>query len=921
MSHSPENLLTGIGRELPFVDREEELALLQGLFDQAAAGKGQVVFIAGEGGIGKTRLVEELGRHARGLGAIFAVGPSYEEEGLVPYSPWIEAIREVVHRSSAEIFGKALGRTAAEVGRLVPELAMRARELGIKGWLSGPEMGELISATDAERVRLFQAVTDFLTYASKERALILFLDDVLWADAASLQLLHFFCRRIKEQRVMVIATYRDVELPEEHHLSRLLLDLNRERILRKVALSRLTTDHVAEIISNHVGGGPVAPEFAKLIYSRTGGNPFFVEEVLRSLVEEARIYKSDEAWTLREIEQVEIPSTVRALIKQRVSRLGDDALQILSVGAAMGMDFGYELLMRVTAQEEEQLISQLEKAVRAGLVRERRSPKEVSYIFADEQIRDFLYNELSLIRRRKIHTKIAHAMEDLYERERDRHLEELAHHYVQGGEVAKAIEYSLMAGDRAAQLYAHSEAKKHYGNVLDLLEEEQRNERLEVLIKIGDVSYRMGEYGECVSYYRNAVVMAAHLKQNRKIAQLYSKLGYAHWFFGNDKQGALENYKEGLRVLEEEQDTAEEATICQGIARLLVNTGEVDTGLEWCQKAIEIARKLSAHEVLAQALQTLAIGLPTNQKNKADIFRYLEDSLSISTEHGLEDPACRAHVNLGSDYYHIKADYAKAKETYSKGIEYSRKIGYLNYEAFLGAELALYAYIPLGEWDKALEVANHSLRIGSEIGELHIPKSLIPLAVANLLKGNVDRAEEYLSRAYPLAEKSQWAEIIYYCCWALGKLYIKKNNLEKAEQHLIRGLQVGWAPPVEIYFELVNVYCTRGDLEKAQEFYQRIRSGAEELDEKWVYAFERWAYGLLASVSEDWNEAKEALKRSSELWSELKHPYHYAQTVLELGNALAKSGDVEGARKWVEDARGVFTQLGARLDLEKLEHR
>lgn len=922
MSHSAESLLAGIGRELPLVDREEELALLKSLFEQTIAGKGQVVFVAGEGGIGKTRLVNELGRQCKSRGAVFAVGPSYEEEGLVPYSPWIEAIRAIVNQTSAEIFGKTLGRTAAEVGRLVPELAVRATELGIKGWLSGPQMGELISATDAERVRLFQAVTDFVSYTSKDRPIVVFLDDILWADAASLQLLHYFCRRIREQRIMVVAAYRDVELPEDHPLSRLLLDLNRERILRQIALSKLTTDHVAQIISNNLGGGSVAPEFAKLIYSRTGGNPFFVEEVLRSLVEEARIYKSDEGWTLREIAQVEIPSSVRALIKQRMSRLGDDAMQILSIGAVMGMDFGYELLRRVTFLEEDKLISELERAVRAGLVRERRSPKEVSYIFADEQIRDFLYDELSLIRGRKIHTRIAQAMEELYQTEKNRHLEEFAHHYVQAGDVTKATEFSLMAGDRAAKLYAWPEAKKHYRNVLDLLEEEQWSERLEVSTKIGDASFRTGEYQECLRYYGKAVVAARHLGQNRKIAQLYSKLGYLYWH-GYDKQGALENLKEGLKVLEEEHDTVEEATICQNIGRLLVNTGEVETGLQWCQKAIEIARKLNAHEVLAQALQTLAIGLSPNRKNKADIFRYLEDSLSISTQHGLEDPACRAYVNLGSTYHHIKSDYAKAKETYLKGVEYTRKIGFPNYEAFIEAELALYAYIPLGEWNKAMEVANHSLRIGSELGELHVPKSLTPLAFASLFQGNVDRAEEYLSRAYPLAEKSQWTEIIYNCCWALGKLYIQKNNLERAEQYLLRGIEAGSQSGLgnlsEIYFELFTLYCLKNDLEKAREFYERIRSDAEELDEKWVYAFERWAYGLLASMRKDWNEAKDAFKRSSELWSELKHPYHHAQTVLEFGKALSNSGDGEEAKKWIEEARRVFTQLGARLDLSKLE--
>ncbi len=923
MNQGSGSILTAIGQELPFVDREEELALLKSLFDQIVIGRAQVVFVAGEGGAGKTRLVHELGRYATAKRAIFAHGSSYEEEGLVPYSPWIEVIRTIVQASS-HTFGRELSHTLAEVSRLVPELKARSKELGIKGWLSGPETGGLTSSTDAERVRLFQGVTDFLTHASKDNSLVLFFDDVLWADAASLQLLHYFCRRIRERRIMVLAAYRDVELAEDHPLSRLLLDLNRERTLRKVVLNRFTAEYVAQIVSNYLGGGSVAHEFTKLIHSRTGGNPFFVEEVLRSLVEDKRVYRSTEGWAFREAEHVEIPSTVRALIKHRVARLGNDTVQALSVGATIGMDFPYELLKHVTSQEEEQLVNQLEKAVRAGLVKERRAGREVSYIFADEQIRDFLYNDQSLLRKRKVHGRIAHAIEETYQGGKDQHVEELANHYIQAGEVAKAAEFSLMAGDKAAGLHAQPEAKKHYANVLESLREDQRKDRLEVLVKIGDASFRMGEFDGCVMYYREAVHIAGQLKQTRTIAQLHSRLGYAHWWLGNDKKAALESYSEGLRVLGEETDTPEEATICQNMARVLVISGEADAGLLWCEKAIQIAKKLNLHEVLAQALQTLARGQSPSAKNKAEIFRHLEESYRISIEHGLDDPACRAHVNLGCASRFVMSDYSGAKEIFLNGVEYARKMGYLNYEALLEALLALHAYIPLGEWDKALEVGKHSLEMGSEAGEVYSAYCPIPVAVAYFFKGDIDRAEEYLTKAYPIAERTQWPEIIYFCCWALGKLYIEKENLEKAEEYLVRAtdprVQWGWVDPrLEVYFELVTLYCIRGDLEKAEKFYDKMSQEAQKLDEKVGHAYERWAYGLLALAQGNLGDAGHAFRESSELWNLLKNPYNYARTKLEFGKMRSENNDEVEARKSVEEALAIFSRLGARLDMEKVE--
>ncbi len=920
MSRVRQRSLTITRREVPFVDREEELFLLDSLAQEMAEGKGQIVFVGGEGGIGKTRLVYELARRARSQEAIFAVGPSYEEEILIPYSPWIEVIRSIVHQSPAEAFTKLPGRILAEVGRLVPELAMKAKELGIKGWLTGPEMGEMIVATDAERIRLFQSVTEFLNHSSRKKPVILFFDDVQWADAATLQLIHYYCRRIREEKIMLIAAYRDTELSEDSALSRLLLDLNRERVLKQVKLNRLTTDQVAEIISFQMGGGAVDPKFAKLIYSKSGGNPFFVEEILHSLAEENQISRSEEGWSLHEMEQVEIPSTVRALIKQRVSRLQEPALQTLFVGAVIGMDFGFELLNNVAKVEEEQLIGQLEDALHAGLIRENPVQKEVSYIFADEQIREYLYSELSLIRRRKLHLKVAETQERLYEHDKERHLEELAHHYIHGGNEAKAIEYSRMAGDRAMKLYAVGEAKRHYSSVLDLLGEDAGGERIEILMRLGEASFQIGVLEECVKYYKSALEIARRAREKRGIADIYSRLGIAYWFLGNDKQGALESYQEGLRALTGDNGTLEEARISQYIARLLVNTGDPKSGLTWCEKSIEIARSLNANEILAQGLQTLAIGLPPTRDNKSEIIRLLEESLSISLEHQLEDATCRAYVNLGSMYHHIHSDYVRSKEAYLKGVEYAKKIGYLNYESWLEAEFAHYAYLPLGEWEQAIETASHSLRIATDLGsELHTAKSLTPLASANLLRGNIARAEEYLGKAYPLAEKSQWTEIIYYCCLALGQLHLKKNDFPKAERYLSRGsemaLEMGFPPPFEIHFELVNLYTIEGDLEKARDFHGKLKSEAAKLDEKWGYAYERWAYGIIASEEKDWSEAKRAFKASAEIWRELKHPYNSAKTTLAYGDALSKSGNQSEGAELIAEARQTFSRLGAKLDV------
>ena len=910
-------LSTIVQSELPLVDREDELSFLKGLLDQAAAGKGQVVFVGGEAGIGKTRLIQELGRHARANGAIFAIGPSYEEEHSIPYSPWTEAIRSVVQQRRTKTFDKSLGRTLAEVGRLVPELESRANELGIKGWLSGPRESFMpITATDAERVRLFQAITDLLISISQEKPLIIFLDDLLWADDASLQLLHYFIRRTRDHRILIATTYRDTELPEDHPLSRLILDLNRERTLRRIHLDRLTTNHVAQLISNQLGGGTTSPDFAKLVHSRTGGNPFFVEEVIRSLSEDIGIIRSSAGWTLRETQGVQIPSTVRALIKQRISRLGEDTAQTLMIGAAIGMEYDYEILKKTTGLSEEQLITQLEAALQAGLVREARPGKKISYVFSDEQIRDFLYDELSLIRKRKTHARIALAMEEHYSKERESHYEELAHHYIHAGETSKAAEYSRLAGDRAASLHASADARKHYKNELELLEPSQKLERTEVYTKIGDASNQLGEYKECVKNYHQAISLARDSRDNRKLAQLHLKLGYAH-YVGADMEKALAALKEGLSLLEGMPTTHEEAAISQNIARLLLNTGERDEGLRWCKKAIQLARELDDKEVLAHSLISLAYGTKPTRENKAEVFQHDQEALKIATENNLDEAACRALLNFGGGIARLKASYAEAVEIFKRGIEYARKDGQLAYEAWLEAEIAFLALIPLGELHAAVDAADRAHKIGAEISELFTAYSILPLGLVQLYRGNLARAEVHLAKGLPQAENARNSLVLFYYYWAQGELYLKKNDPATAREYFLKSAKIGlngvWTyPPLDAYFGLLKVSLAEKKIEEAASFRAKISEGASELDEAWGYAYEQWSTGLIAEAQGDSKKAAEALRASSDAWNKLKNRPNYAETLLDLGRTMIESSEAKERAATIEEAKRIIASFGTQ---------
>ena len=912
-----------LDREVGFVDREKELSIPENLHNKALEGKGQVLFITGEAGIGKTRLVTEFGQAVHASGSVFASGTSYQQEVTPPYAPWVDVLRSVIKEIPREVLAKIPGIWAAEISRLVPELAAQAKELGIKGWILGRETSSFITpTTDQERVRLFQAVTDFLKTASQQRPLVIFLDDLLWADAASLQLFHYLSRRISRHRIMLIATYRDVELEESHPLNRLILDLHRERLLNQITLSRFTVDFVAKLISNNLGGGGVSEELAQLIYDKTGGNPFFTEEVLRSLVEQGAVFRGDAGWAVKDMVSVQIPRSVRAAIRQRISRLSDECAQTLSVASVIGMHSSFNLLMKTIRQDEDRLIEIMESALKARLVEEKQIGYEVVYVFADEQIRDFFYEEISLIRRRRFHLKVGQAIEELGQDYVNSHVDELAYHYIQGGDIAKAADYSIQAGDNAAKIYAHSEAIEHYSNALELLEDAQPEKRLDILAKNAYASYhRVGDTSECESFCRKAIELAENLGDSKRNAELHALLGYTRWWGKNDANGALEILQEGLKIIERLENTVEEANICQIMGRVYTNIGEHEAAVQWCQRAIDIAKKSGANEILAQAYQSLALSLPLERKN--EMLTYLEESRRISLESRMEDPACRVHVNLGSVYSLLKGDYRKAEDIYLRGIDYARRVGFPAYSEWMAGELALYVYIPMGEWDECEKTALTSLTVAQELGELYLLKARLPLVFSNLYRGNLDKAESLLREILPIAERSQWPELLLSCYEAAGRLHLERGDsanaiepLMKAGELSVQGIIQGLF--LQVMFVKLQVHLEAEQLIEAEDLHHKIGQLATAIDELWSTAFYHWGSGIMAISRQKTSESIKDLKKAAQAFREVGRKYELAKVLLNLSQTLQNLHRENEMKEALDEAERIFREMGAKRDLEKL---
>jgi len=449
-----------------FVGRRDELAQLISALEDAEAGRGSLVMLAGEPGIGKTRVVEELCREARDGGARVCWGVSHESAGAPPYWPWVQVIGALLRDRDSHVLRTEMGAGAAVIAEVVPAVREKLPNLG----------APVAVDPDQARFRLFDSVTTFLKNAAATQPIVLVLDDLHWADRSSLDLLEFAAREVGASRLLVIGAYRDVELSRQHPLSESLATLSRERRFQRIVLRGLGRVDTGRLVEA-TGDFAPSPATVDAIHERTEGNPFFVAEVTRDLPREAISPEGD----LDDAEDFRIPEGVREAIGARLNRLSDDCNAALRSAAVIGRDFDFALLTAVSeAIPEETLLDAVDRALNAAVIRGFPGPGE-RYEFSHALIQQTLADELSTSRRARMHARIVGALEELYGDRLEEHVDELAHHCAEAETVAgadKVAQYAQMAGERSLASYAFGEAREHFDRALAALEGDPPDARL-----------------------------------------------------------------------------------------------------------------------------------------------------------------------------------------------------------------------------------------------------------------------------------------------------------------------------------------------------------------------------------------------------------------------------------------------------------
>jgi tetratricopeptide (TPR) repeat protein len=450
---------TGRGQRV-FVGRELEQANLRQFIDRALVGRGGLVLIDGEPGIGKTRLTEEAAVYARARGLLVLTGHCNDMQATTPYLPFVEVLETMVRVLRPESLLATLGDAAPEAAKLMPEL--RRLFPGIVRPIELPP--------EREQRYMLNCIRDFFERAASLQPLLLVLEDLHWTDEGSLRLLEHLAQRVAEMPLLLLATYRDDDLATSPFLARTLRDLRRAHQAHDLPLRRLPAAAVEAMLRAHGPGNPPA-RLLEVVYAETEGNPFFVEEVIRHRVERQKLLDAQGRWHDDvTISESDVPRSVRLVLEQRLGRISASCRRALTIAAIIGRNFEYHLLAAVSDLQDEAIVDAIEEAERSQLIEDISVSGDPRYTFSHELIRQTLVATLALPRRQRIHRHIADAMEQRFGERAAEHAGELAHHLRQAGSAADAtiaVRYLVLAGERALAATAFEEALRLFDAALD----------------------------------------------------------------------------------------------------------------------------------------------------------------------------------------------------------------------------------------------------------------------------------------------------------------------------------------------------------------------------------------------------------------------------------------------------------------------
>ncbi|MCI4351499.1 MAG: AAA family ATPase [Thermoplasmata archaeon] len=917
-ARSPGRPLIPVASEL--IGRESEVRQVGAFLDRTGRGDGGVLLVTGEAGVGKTRLLQMTRDHAAAHGMTVLRVACQDRDRGVAYAPWIELIREYVAGSPRASVYRTVSPRIAALAKLAPEIQDHV-------WLHDPDAP---APAEWERRNFLATLAQFFVAVSEDRPLVIAVDDVGWADGASLELLETVARVGRGSPLSVVGAYRDTHLDENPGLQALVLALERERWATTIQVRPLDPDALRTLVGAVLERPDVAGELIDLLYAKTRGNPFYTGEILQSLADDGTIFQTPEGWGWNSVSQIRLPTTVAGTIAGRLERLDEESLQVVRIASLLGLEFSFGLLERVADLPQERLLTALERAQRVRLVRERGpGGAGIEYEFSHPLIQEVLEAELSQARARVLHLRAARVLEASYGAGAVDHAAVLAYHFLRADDRARALEFSVKAGDRASAVFARSEAAGHYRSALGLLPADGEPElRCRLQEGLADQERGLADVETAARQYEEAADNWEKLGKRSEAAECLRRAADC-W------PGALSEVSRFLqrsrRLLDGEPPGRTLVAWYLSNGTTVADQGHLVEAEDGFRQALALARSIGDPRGEACALLKLAYCVPPDRR--AEFSSLNDEAEKIIAGHGLSELNGDLIRGRGIYAYHCVGDLPAYIGLIDAIVEFARKSGDVELESYMRGFAHPWVYLRTGDFRRGLELVDERRRSHRSLGLSGWAPTVEAMGVhayLTMLLGPLERGEALLAETIRAEhEHPLWRDEPHLQQF-LGRLRLLQGRpveavdaLEASRRIYLRGGPPAWHALflAETLRLLVRALVEVGRTAQAQETADELGELAKRFDSPPAWAFAWRGRAACALAAGDGIGALALLEKSRAVWERLGWKYDLAGTWFEIGQARSTAGESAEAERAFREALTRFRDLGAQPDAERVMAR